>query len=182
MINYGKRIRTLEGGIARDFLKIGRLLRTVKENGWVEDDATFPDWIDNHCGFDHRKGQNLIMIVNVQDHLGIPDKDLVSLGWSKMSRIARHLDRAWPQTIAWAKENTYTYVNDRAASCPDGERLECPRQSAPNSGDSARRTLTFTRAQRATFDEVVDIAREKFETTNRETALVSLLKLVKPLL
>lgn len=182
MDRIGQKIRKLEVGIARDFLKIGRLLREVRDGGWSGAEDTFADWVDVNCGFNYRKGQDLIKIVDAQDSLDIPDSKLVHVGWSKLARVATSLDHGWAQTLAWAAATTYNEVNERVANCPDGERLESSTRSDPNSGDAAKRVLTFTREQRATFDETVDLAREKFQTTNRETALVRLLELVKPLL
>ncbi len=181
-MDIGKQIRKLEVSIARDFLKIGRLLRSAAKDGWTGDFDTFEDWVNANCGFSHRKGQTLISIVNMQDHLGIPDKDLTAVGWSKLGRMATSLDEGWAQTLAWAAEHSYNFVDKRVSSCPAGERLESLVHSPPNSGDVARRVLALTREQRAIFDEVVDIARVKFEAPNRETALMHVLRLVKPLL
>ncbi len=181
-MDIGQRIRRLESGIARDFLKIGRLLLRAAKDGWTGDFDTFEDWVNASCGFSYRKAQDLIKIVNVQAGLNIPDKDLTAIGWSKLSRIATSLDEGWVQTLAWAAENTHDVVNERVVNCPAGERLESLVQSPPNSGDVARRVLALTREQRAIFDEVVDIARVKFSAPNRESALMHVLRLVKPLL
>jgi hypothetical protein len=182
MVDYGVRIRKLEVGIARDFLKIGRLLCEARDIGWFGDFETFEEWVNASCGFGYRKGQTLMSIVEVQESLCIPDKALTAVGWSKLGRLGSSLDEGWAKTLAWAEKNSYNVVDQRVKDCPAGERLEAQVQSPPNSGDVAKRTLSFTREQRAIFDEVVDIARVKFEAPNREMALMQVLRLVKPLL
>ena len=75
MVDHGAQIRKLEVGIARDFLKIGRILRIVRNNGAlygtldVEYD-TFEEWVNENCGICYRKGQSLIAIVELQESLG----------------------------------------------------------------------------------------------------------------
>lgn len=175
-----KQIQKLEQGIARDFLIIGEILCEIQEMGWTSDYDSFGDVVANNFDFSLRTAMNLIAVQHMRAHCGIPDKVMLKVGRSKLARLATRLtEDNWPTMLEWAAitsfEDVKNWVRDENAA--DG----CGR-SNPNSGDSAHRTLNFSRKQRELFDEVVDLAREKFDTTNRETALTKLLELVKPLL
>lgn len=178
-----KRIQKLEAGIAKDFLLIGEILCELYERGWLGEEMSFEDLVEKNFGFSLRTAMNLMSVQHVRVHCGIPDDELIRVGRSKIARLATRLTREnWPTMFEWAARTPFNEIKDwiktQNMEAGDGRSF----RSDPNSGDSAHRTLTFSRKQRELFDEVVDLAREKFDTTNRETALTKLLELVKPLL
>ena len=180
-----KEIQKLEAGIERDFLRIGEILNELYENGWLGEEDSFKELVENNFGFCLSTARNLMRVHDVKVGYDIPDATMIACGRSKIQRIATHLtEENWETMFGWATRVTFDEVNDwaKGVNMALGDGRSFANRSDPNSGDSAQRILSFTRAQRDLFDEIVDLARVKFETTNREEALTSLLKLVKPLL
>lgn len=178
-----KQIQKLEAGIAQDFLRIGEILCAIYEAGWFSDYDSFEEVVEKNFGFSLRTAMNLMAVQHVRVDYGVPDDELIRVGRAKVARLATRLTRKnWPTIFEWAARTPFNEVKDwiKTQNMKDGDGRSF--RSDPNSGDSAHRTLTFSRKQRELFDEVVDLAREKFDTTNRETALTKLLELVKPLL
>lgn len=82
---------TLANSIETDYLRLGGVLKVIKDNAWFDGYADFETFVLENYGFQQRKAFYLIEIYDALVDKQIPWEKVAGLGWTKLKDLAKHL-------------------------------------------------------------------------------------------